>query len=95
MINQARIEKILLAQTRREGDDILRELHGGGTCLTADFYRVSRSGDGSGNSNPLSKLRQNDLRNFMFTGRDASAELKYVSYFTFFRCMYVRVLTES
>ena len=42
LINAARIERNLLAHTRAEGDNLVREV-GGGTCLTADLYRVTLS----------------------------------------------------
>ncbi len=41
-INQAKIESVLLAETRREGDQNLLKLVRGGICWSADFYRVQR-----------------------------------------------------
>jgi hypothetical protein len=41
-INQAKIERTLLAPTRSAADDLLRGINGGGQCLTADLWRVQR-----------------------------------------------------
>lgn len=43
MINSQRIEKLILADTRKIADDILSQIHGGGQAYTGDFYRVNRS----------------------------------------------------
>lgn len=43
MINSSRIEKIILADTRKIADDILSQIHGGGMAFTNDFYRVNRA----------------------------------------------------
>lgn len=42
LINQAKIERTLLAPTRSRADELLRGIHGGGLCLTADLWRVNR-----------------------------------------------------
>jgi len=42
LINQAKIERILLAPTRSAADDLLRGIDGGGQCSTADMWRVQR-----------------------------------------------------
>ena len=42
LINQAKIERILLAPTRSAADDLLRRMDGGGQCQTADLWRVQR-----------------------------------------------------
>lgn len=42
LINQAKIERNLLAPTRGAADDLLRRIDGGGQCLTADLWRVQR-----------------------------------------------------
>jgi hypothetical protein len=70
----------MLAPTRREGDDMLRELRAGGTCVTADLFRVTRFSDGGGSSNPLNSLRHGDQRNLLFTGRNPAAEIQSVSF---------------
>lgn len=40
LINQARIERILLAPLRHLGEDLASSIPGGGTAWTADMYRV-------------------------------------------------------
>lgn len=42
LINQAKIERILLAPTRRAADELLSSIDKGGQCLTADLWRVQR-----------------------------------------------------
>ena len=42
LINQAKIERMLLAPTRSAADDLLRSVNGGRQCLTADLWRVQR-----------------------------------------------------
>jgi hypothetical protein len=42
LINQAKIERTLLAPTRKAADDLLSGKTGGGQCLTADLWRVQR-----------------------------------------------------
>lgn len=44
LINQAKIERTLLAPTRNAADELLRGMHAGGQCLTADLWRVQRYG---------------------------------------------------
>ncbi|KAI0317517.1 P-loop containing nucleoside triphosphate hydrolase protein [Amylostereum chailletii] len=76
LINQARIERNLLARTRAEGDELLREI-GGGTCLTADLYRVNLS-DSGGGSQPMQVLRRGDPRHMLFSNRNASEHLSHI-----------------
>ncbi len=42
LINQARIEKMFLAKTRREGEDMLRSYGRAGTAWTADGFLLRR-----------------------------------------------------
>ena len=42
LINQVKIERTLLAPTRKAADDLLSSKTGGGQCLTADLWRVQR-----------------------------------------------------
>lgn len=42
LINQAKIERTLLAPTRKAADDLLSNRSEGGQCLTADLWRVQR-----------------------------------------------------
>ncbi|KZV67077.1 P-loop containing nucleoside triphosphate hydrolase protein [Peniophora sp. CONT] len=77
MINQGRIERTMLFRGRGEADEALRGVHGGGMAVTQDLFRVMRYPDGGGSSIPLNKLRQNDQRHLMFTGRDSAAEIAH------------------
>ncbi len=42
LINQVKIERTLLAPTRKTADELLSNMTGGGQCLTADLWRVHR-----------------------------------------------------
>jgi hypothetical protein len=42
LINQAHIERTLLAPKRVDADDILKSVRGGGMAWTADFMRVQK-----------------------------------------------------
>lgn len=42
LINQVKIERTLLAPTRKAADELLSSLSKGGQCLTADLWRVQR-----------------------------------------------------
>jgi structural maintenance of chromosomes protein 6 len=42
LINQAKIERILLAPTRKAADELLSGIERGGQCQTADLWRVQR-----------------------------------------------------
>ncbi|THH19093.1 hypothetical protein EW146_g2017 [Bondarzewia mesenterica] len=77
LINQAKIERLLLGESRKEVDNLLLELSGGGTGLSLDLYRVIRYPEGGGSSQPLQKMRPNDPRNLLFTGQDAATQLKH------------------
>lgn len=77
MINQSGIERTMLFRSRGEGDEALREVHGGGMAVTQDLFRVTRYPDGGGSSSPLTMLPQNDPRHLMFTGRDSQAEVAH------------------
>ncbi|KAK0487309.1 P-loop containing nucleoside triphosphate hydrolase protein [Armillaria novae-zelandiae] len=59
MINQRGIERMFLAKTRREGEQILREVNGGGQAWTADGYLLKRYPEGGESTSPLPK-RRND-----------------------------------
>jgi hypothetical protein len=41
LINTANIERTFVALTRREGQDVLSKIKGGGTAWTADMFRVN------------------------------------------------------
>ncbi|KAI0304378.1 P-loop containing nucleoside triphosphate hydrolase protein [Multifurca ochricompacta] len=77
LINQAKIERTLLAPTRKAADELLSGITAGGQCLTADLWRVQRWGDGGGQSQPIPPLRAGDPRNLLFTGQDAETQLQY------------------
>ncbi|KDQ62666.1 hypothetical protein JAAARDRAFT_54572 [Jaapia argillacea MUCL 33604] len=74
LINQQRIERTLLAETRLEADNLLSRFQGGGQAWSADLYNVRQFGDGGGNSQMLTKLGASDFRQNLFTGRNAEAQ---------------------
>ncbi|KAI9509233.1 hypothetical protein F5148DRAFT_978695, partial [Russula earlei] len=76
LINQARIERTLLAPTRSAADELLSGVNGGGLCLTADRWRVQRWSDGGGQSQPLHALKANDPRNLLFSDKNAESQLR-------------------
>lgn len=76
LINQAHIERMLLAATRANADAILKSFRGGGMAWTADFMRVQRFPEGGGSSTKLSRVADGDIRNLLFTGKDAAAQLR-------------------
>ncbi|KAH9049872.1 P-loop containing nucleoside triphosphate hydrolase protein [Lactarius hengduanensis] len=77
LINQAKIERTLLAPTRKAADDLLSGLNGGGQCLTADLWRVQRFNDGGGQSQPMQSLKPGDPRSLLFTGENPETQLRY------------------
>ncbi|KAH9042087.1 P-loop containing nucleoside triphosphate hydrolase protein [Lactarius pseudohatsudake] len=77
LINQAKIERTLLAPTRKAADDLLSGLNGGGQCLTADLWRVQRFNDGGGQSQPMQPLKPGDPRSLLFTGENPETQLRY------------------
>lgn len=42
LINQMRIERTILGRNRQEGEQLLRQLDGGGTAWTPDGFRLIR-----------------------------------------------------
>ncbi|KAI0061628.1 P-loop containing nucleoside triphosphate hydrolase protein [Artomyces pyxidatus] len=76
LINQANIERTLLARTRKEADEQLKEIRGGGVGVAADMYRVRRYPDGGGQSSPIQVVRSGDPRNLLFTNEDADSQLR-------------------
>ncbi|PBK97840.1 P-loop containing nucleoside triphosphate hydrolase protein [Armillaria gallica] len=76
MINQRGIERMFLAKTRREGEQILREVHGGGQAWTADGYLLKRYPEGGESTSPLPK-RRNDATSLLLSGRNSAAEKEH------------------
>ncbi|KAK0244359.1 P-loop containing nucleoside triphosphate hydrolase protein [Armillaria nabsnona] len=76
MINQRGIERMFLAKTRREGEQILREVHGGGQAWTADGYLLKRYPEGGESTSPLPKQR-NDATSLLLSGRNSAAEKEH------------------
>ncbi|PIL22905.1 hypothetical protein GSI_15601 [Ganoderma sinense ZZ0214-1] len=74
LINTAHIENQLLAPTRREADQLLLSLNGGGVALAADLYRVVRFSEGGGQSTVINDLKTNDPRQQLFRNSNAGAE---------------------
>ncbi|KAJ3786193.1 hypothetical protein GGU10DRAFT_290713 [Lentinula aff. detonsa] len=60
LINQARIEALVLAHTRKDAEQILRRV-GGGVAWTQDRFNVKRFPDGGGSTNPLRKFQRSQM----------------------------------
>ncbi|KAK0503863.1 P-loop containing nucleoside triphosphate hydrolase protein [Armillaria luteobubalina] len=76
MINQRGIERMFLAKTRREGEQILRKVRGGGQAWTADGYLLKRYPEGGESTSPLPK-RRNDATSLLLSGRNSAAEKEH------------------
>ncbi|KAF8527504.1 P-loop containing nucleoside triphosphate hydrolase protein [Hysterangium stoloniferum] len=76
LINQRNIEKIVLADSRSDGDQLLMRLGGNGVAWSLDGYIPRRYADGGGQSVPMQRVANNDPRNHMFTGGDRTADLR-------------------
>ncbi|KAG5637884.1 hypothetical protein H0H81_002847 [Sphagnurus paluster] len=77
LINQVRIERQLLAQRRDEGERTLKQLHGGGTAWTTDWFIVKVYPEGGSASTPITQHKRNDATNLLLTGRDAVSEVRH------------------
>ncbi|TFK73649.1 P-loop containing nucleoside triphosphate hydrolase protein [Pluteus cervinus] len=77
LINQARIESQLLAESRREGENKLRLLRHGGSAWTADGFNVRVYPEGGTYSTPLTIRQARDATSLLLTGRDAQAEIRH------------------
>ncbi|OJA17188.1 hypothetical protein AZE42_00230 [Rhizopogon vesiculosus] len=75
LINQANIERVVVAPKRLDADNILRGLAGGGVAWAADYMRVHRYAEGGGQSIKLNKIPPNDPRNMLFTSSDSASVL--------------------
>lgn len=78
LINQANIERTVVAPKRLDADNILKRMNGGGVAWAADFMRVHRYAEGGGQSIKLHRLPPNDPRNMMFTSSDSASVLRFV-----------------
>ncbi|TFY72836.1 hypothetical protein EVG20_g177 [Dentipellis fragilis] len=77
LINQAKIESTMIAQTRADADAMALSVQGGGVCFAEkDQYRVVRYPDGGGMSSPLQLIPRGDPRNMYFTNEDTSSQLR-------------------
>ncbi|KIJ26663.1 hypothetical protein M422DRAFT_55403 [Sphaerobolus stellatus SS14] len=76
LINQRSIEKVVLAKTRKEGDQILQQLRGNGFAWTADGNIVRRYAEGGGSNTPMPTVKHQDPRNHMFSSSDRSADIR-------------------
>jgi hypothetical protein len=83
LINQANIERTVVAPRRLDADNILKGLPGGGVAWAADYMRVHRYAEGGGQSIKIHKIPPNDSRNMLFTSSDASSVLRFVAIFQF------------
>ncbi|KAG1822914.1 P-loop containing nucleoside triphosphate hydrolase protein [Suillus subaureus] len=75
LINQANIERTVVAPKRLDADNILKRMNGGGVAWAADYMRVHRYPEGGGQSIKLHRLLPNDPRNMMFTSSDSASVL--------------------
>ncbi|KAG1906517.1 uncharacterized protein F5891DRAFT_941410 [Suillus fuscotomentosus] len=75
LINQANIERTVVAPKRLDADNILKRMNGGGVAWAADYMRVHRYAEGGGQSIKLQRLPPNDPRNMMFTSSDSASVL--------------------
>ncbi|KAG2155901.1 P-loop containing nucleoside triphosphate hydrolase protein [Suillus bovinus] len=75
LINQANIERTVVAPKRLDADNILKRMNGGGVAWAADYMRVHRYVEGGGQSIKLQRLPPNDPRNMMFTSSDSASML--------------------
>lgn len=75
LINQANIERTVVAPKRLDADNILKRMNGGGVAWAADYMRVHRYAEGGGQSIKLHRLPPNDPRNMMFTSSDSASVL--------------------
>ncbi|KAG1884988.1 P-loop containing nucleoside triphosphate hydrolase protein [Suillus subluteus] len=75
LINQANIERTVVAPKRLDADNILKRMNGGGVAWAADYMRVHRYAEGGGQSIKLHRLLPNDPRNMMFTSSDSASVL--------------------
>lgn len=69
----AGIERIVLSETRREGDSLLRQL-GGGVAWTSDGFLVRVFPDGGVSSTKLDNMGR--THQLLLTGRDAAGEIQ-------------------
>ncbi|KAF8574882.1 P-loop containing nucleoside triphosphate hydrolase protein [Ramaria rubella] len=77
LINQRSIEKVLLAETRHAGDQLLLRLGGGGLAWGCDAYIARRYPEGGATSYPMGKLGGQDMRHHMFTSTDRTADIQH------------------
>ncbi|KAG2065304.1 P-loop containing nucleoside triphosphate hydrolase protein [Suillus decipiens] len=75
LINQANIERTVVAPKRLDADNVLKRMSGGGVAWAADYMRVHRYPEGGGQSIKLHRLPPNDPRNMMFTSSDPASVL--------------------
>ncbi|KAJ4482308.1 P-loop containing nucleoside triphosphate hydrolase protein [Lentinula aciculospora] len=73
LINQARIETLILAPTRKEAENVLRRV-GGGVAWSQDRFNVKRFPDGGGSTNPL----KNPQRSQMLRNEDLATRQRHL-----------------
>ncbi|KAK7037566.1 Structural maintenance of chromosomes protein 6 [Paramarasmius palmivorus] len=76
LINQRQIERTLLGQTRRDGEDILARIHSG-HAWTADGFDLRRYPEGGGKTDPLPFARPSNNSGLLLTGDAASERRRY------------------
>ncbi|KAG0704264.1 P-loop containing nucleoside triphosphate hydrolase protein [Suillus ampliporus] len=75
LINQANIERTVVAPKRLDADNILKRMNGGGVAWAADYMRVHRYPEGGGQSIKLTRIPPSDRRNMLFTSSDSASVL--------------------
>ncbi|KIY70905.1 P-loop containing nucleoside triphosphate hydrolase protein [Cylindrobasidium torrendii FP15055 ss-10] len=76
LINQLGIERVVLAESRSQGEEVLRNLGKAGNAWTRDGFGLRRFAEGGESTAPLN-MRTREGTNMLFTGRSADAQREY------------------
>ncbi|KAF8645220.1 hypothetical protein AX16_008047 [Volvariella volvacea WC 439] len=76
LINMGTIERQILAETRRRGEDMLKQLRGG-QAWTLDGFNVRVYPEGGSHSWPLQIRQARDATSLLLTGRNAKDEIRH------------------
>ncbi|KAK1222346.1 Structural maintenance of chromosomes protein 6 [Marasmius sp. AFHP31] len=75
-INQRAIERIMLGETRREGENVLQQ-NGSGQAWTADGFEIRRFKEGGGSTNPIHFGRRDGNSELLLTGKASDEKGRY------------------
>ncbi|KAF9483584.1 P-loop containing nucleoside triphosphate hydrolase protein [Pholiota conissans] len=78
LINQAHIEGQVLADTRKEAEEILKSTRGG-SAWSLDGFSVRVFPEGGSNSSPLNIRSMGGPMSLLLTGRDSAAEVRHIT----------------